>query len=149
MGTQTSKGGFPFSLFRARLLLTSFIAPFFTVPLFFIVPLINGGIVHAQVCGGDHVVIEGESLSKIAESAYGDAQKWTVLYNVNLDAIGDNPNLIFIDQVLRIPCLEENNEPVLVEQVEETLSNDDDTISENNAAETASTTASTDTVSTE
>jgi len=137
MHTQTAKCNFPFSLFRAFLLLTTLLAP-----------LIGSGKVHAQECGEDHIVVEGESLSKIAEMVYGDVQKWTVIYSVNLDAIGDNPNLILIDQTLRIPCLEVNNEPKLVEQVEEPLSNDDDTNPEDNAAKTASTTTNSETTTT-
>ncbi len=137
MDTQTSKVRFPSSLFRAFLLFTMVS-----------VPLLGSSIVHAQVCGEDHVVVEGESLSKIAQTVYGDAQKWSVIYTVNLDVIGDNPNLILIGQRLRIPCLEQNNEPKFVEQVEETPSNDDDTISEDNAVETASATTNTDTENT-
>ncbi len=62
---------------------------------------------YAQSCTDSHSVSSGESLSKIANSYYGDLQKWSVIYNVNLNTIGDNPNLIFIGQTLRIPCLNE------------------------------------------
>ena len=49
-----------------------------------------------------HMVLEGESLSAIARDAYGDASKWTIIYEANRDQIGD-PDLIFSGQRLRIP----------------------------------------------
>lgn len=137
MDTQTSKSSFPFSLFRAFLLFAALLAP-----------LMGSGKVYAQVCGEDHIVVEGESLSRISEAVYGDVEKWTIIYNVNLEAIGDNPNLILIGQSLRIPCLEEDNNPILVERAEVTLSNDDDTNSEDDAAETDSLATNTETENT-
>jgi nucleoid-associated protein YgaU len=51
-----------------------------------------------------HTVVKGEFLSKIASygRVYGDAMKWPRLYRANRDQIQD-PNLIYPDQVLKVP----------------------------------------------
>ena len=49
-----------------------------------------------------YVVVNGDSLSKIAKREYGDAQKWQVIYQANRDKIS-NPDLIHPGQVLTIP----------------------------------------------
>jgi nucleoid-associated protein YgaU len=53
---------------------------------------------------GRHVVLEGESLWRIAAdpAAYGDGRKWRRIYEANRDAIRD-PNFIHPGQELRIP----------------------------------------------
>jgi nucleoid-associated protein YgaU len=52
--------------------------------------------------GGTYVVVEGDSLSKIALRQYGNASKWRRIYEANRDAIKD-PDLIYPGQELRIP----------------------------------------------
>ncbi len=56
------------------------------------------------VAPGQHLVIRGEWLSKIAgyPHIYGDPTKWTKIYQANKDQI-KNPNLIYPAQVLEIP----------------------------------------------
>ena len=49
-----------------------------------------------------YVVVKGDSLSKIAQRAYGDARKWRKIYEANKDMIKD-PDLIYPGQSLRIP----------------------------------------------
>ncbi|NOX97050.1 MAG: LysM peptidoglycan-binding domain-containing protein [Nitrospirae bacterium] len=51
-----------------------------------------------------HKVVKGESLWYIAgyKKIYGDPTKWPLIYQANKDKI-KNPNLIYPDQVLRIP----------------------------------------------
>ena len=49
-----------------------------------------------------YTVQSGDSLSKIAQHYYGDAQKWKAIYEANKDKI-DNPNLIHPGQKLTIP----------------------------------------------
>ena len=49
-----------------------------------------------------HVVVRGESLSKIAQQVYGDAQLWRRIYDANRDVI-KNPDLIEPGQTLKIP----------------------------------------------
>jgi len=62
---------------------------------------VGGNTAQAQTCGGEHSVISGESISRIADTYYQDWQKWSVIYNVNLETVGDDPNLILIGQKLR------------------------------------------------
>jgi len=130
MDTTTHKVNFPFTPVRAFVLFAALLMSMF-----------GSNIVHAQTCGEDHIVVAGESLSKISQSVYGDAQKWSVIYNVNLDIIGDDPNLIWVGEKLRIPCLEENSEPTLAEQAETTP--DDDSEPVQSATETTTDTTST------
>ena len=49
-----------------------------------------------------YVVVKGDSLSKIAQRAYGDGNKWRKIYEANKDVIKD-PDLIYPGQSLRIP----------------------------------------------
>ena len=49
-----------------------------------------------------YVVAKGDSLSKIAQRAYGDGGKWRKIYEANKDIIKD-PDLIYPGQSLRIP----------------------------------------------
>lgn len=53
-----------------------------------------------------HTVEKGEWLSKIAKKYYGDANKYTVIFEANKPMLTD-PDLIYPGQVLRIPSLEE------------------------------------------
>ena len=49
-----------------------------------------------------HTVSSGESLSKIAKHYYGDAMKYTNIFDANTDQLKD-PNVIHPDQELVIP----------------------------------------------
>ena len=49
-----------------------------------------------------YVVVNGDSLSKIAKREYGDASKWHRIYDANKDVIKD-PDLIYPGQELKIP----------------------------------------------
>jgi nucleoid-associated protein YgaU len=49
-------------------------------------------------------VKSGDSLSKIAQREYGDAQKWRRIYDANRELIGDDPDLIHPGQNLKIPA---------------------------------------------
>lgn len=51
---------------------------------------------------GSYVVVSGDSLSKIAQRVYGDAQQWRKIYDANRDTI-QNPDLIHPGQTLRLP----------------------------------------------
>jgi nucleoid-associated protein YgaU len=52
-----------------------------------------------------HTVVHGETLSKIAQRYYGDAQKWPVIYALpsNKALIGANPSMIRMGMRLTIP----------------------------------------------
>ncbi len=45
----------------------------------------------------------GDNLTKIAQDILGDGQRWRDIHAVNRDQLGDNANLIFPGQLLRIP----------------------------------------------
>jgi len=49
-----------------------------------------------------HTVASGESLSKIAKQYYGDAMKYTKIFDANTNILS-NPDVIQPDQVLVIP----------------------------------------------
>ncbi len=51
-----------------------------------------------------HVVVKGETLSKIAKEYYGDAMKYPVIFEANKPMLTD-PDKIYVGQVLRIPAL--------------------------------------------
>ncbi len=51
-----------------------------------------------------HVVVSGDTLSKIAKEVYGDAMKYPVIFEANRPMLSD-PDKIFVGQVLRIPAL--------------------------------------------
>lgn len=53
-----------------------------------------------------HTVERGENLSKIAKEHYGDANKYTQIFEANKPMLKD-PNKIYPGQVLRIPRLEQ------------------------------------------
>jgi LysM repeat protein len=52
--------------------------------------------------GSEYTVQQGDTLSSIAQQAYGDGNKWPIIAQAN--AIAD-PNLIYPGQVLYIPVL--------------------------------------------
>ena len=49
-----------------------------------------------------YVVVNGDSLSKIAKREYGDANKWRTIYEANKGLIKD-PDLIYPGQELKVP----------------------------------------------
>jgi len=57
------------------------------------------------VPGGIYTVKHGDTLSKIAQRAYGDMMKWGIIYMANKKKIGSNYNLIRPGQELKIPVL--------------------------------------------
>jgi nucleoid-associated protein YgaU len=52
--------------------------------------------------GKTYIVAKGDSLSKIAQREYGDANKWRTIYEANKDVIKD-PDLIYPGQELKVP----------------------------------------------
>lgn len=49
-----------------------------------------------------YVMQAGDSLSSIAAAVYGDAGRWTEIFEANRDVLSD-PNLVRVGQELRIP----------------------------------------------
>ena len=62
----------------------------------------RGGPAAAAAPTNIYVVVKGDSLSRIAQRAYGDGNKWRKIYEANRDVIKD-PDLIYPGQSLRIP----------------------------------------------
>jgi nucleoid-associated protein YgaU len=52
-----------------------------------------------------HDVVSGDTLSKIAKEAYGDAMKYPVIFEANKPMLSD-PDKIYVGQKLVIPVLE-------------------------------------------
>lgn len=53
----------------------------------------------------EHKVVQGDTLGGISLKYYGSAvkDKWMLIYEANRDVIGDNPNLIRLGTILKIP----------------------------------------------
>jgi nucleoid-associated protein YgaU len=53
----------------------------------------------------EYTVVSGDNLSYIAKRFYGSANRedWMRIYEANREVIGDNPSLIRVGQVLKIP----------------------------------------------
>lgn len=49
-----------------------------------------------------HTVVAGDTLSKLAADAYGDATRWPIIHAANAHEVPD-PDVIHVGQVLRIP----------------------------------------------
>ena len=49
-----------------------------------------------------YTVVQGDSLSRIAQREYGSASKWHAIFEANRDQIKD-PDLIYPGQVLTLP----------------------------------------------
>lgn len=60
------------------------------------------GIEGPEITGDTYTVKEGDSLSKIAQRAYGDLFAWPRIWGANRDQIG-NPNIIEPGMELEIP----------------------------------------------
>lgn len=56
-------------------------------------------------CGAPYSVRSGDSLSLIANKAYGSAGDFQIIYSANSATIGANPGLISVGMQLDIPCL--------------------------------------------
>ncbi len=61
--------------------------------------------IHRENSPNEYLVGSGDNLSNIAGSmdVLGDPTKWRELYELNKDAIGDEPSLIYPHQVIKIP----------------------------------------------
>lgn len=53
----------------------------------------------------EHKVVSGDNLSFISQKYYNTQANWRLIYEANQEVIGDNPNLIRVGQVLKIPKL--------------------------------------------
>jgi nucleoid-associated protein YgaU len=59
--------------------------------------------VAAAATNATYTVRSGDTLPAIASEVYGDANRWTTIYDANRAIIGDDPNLIQIGEQLTLP----------------------------------------------
>jgi LysM repeat protein len=60
----------------------------------------------AQATSGSYYTVQpGDTLSAIAQQAYGNANQWQKIYNVNTQVIGNDPDRISPGEMLYIPLL--------------------------------------------
>ena len=57
-------------------------------------------------CGQSYTISRGDTLSGIAQRAYGNRGGFQLIYSANAEAIGPNPNRINVGMALKIPCLD-------------------------------------------
>jgi polar amino acid transport system substrate-binding protein len=55
---------------------------------------IDGQAAHAQTCGGDYTIKEGESLADIAARVYGNSSQWPLIFYANQDRMGANASML-------------------------------------------------------
>lgn len=65
-------------------------------------------------CGNNYSVVSGDTLSRISLRAYGSLL-YQPIYTANIDVIGSNPDMIYVAQSLKIPCLEADFAEAVVE----------------------------------
>lgn len=66
----------------------------------------NTAMAKSIQCDTYYLVRSGDSLSLIAQRAYGDASYFQFIYSANSRTIGSNPGLILAGATLRIPCID-------------------------------------------
>ncbi len=73
------------------------------VSLVFLSPVQSQG--QELQCGANYTVRPGDTLSSIAQEAYDDSTKWSVLFYGNQERLGHEPSQIRPGDNLRVPCL--------------------------------------------
>jgi hypothetical protein len=63
-------------------------------------------------------VVRGDTLSRIAARAYGDAQLFGFIADANWDALGGNPENISVGMALEVPCVDASGQVVTAAQAE-------------------------------
>ena len=56
-------------------------------------------------CNQAYKVVKGDSLSSIAQRAYGSASKYSMIYYANRELLTKGPSTVLVNQELRLPCL--------------------------------------------
>ncbi len=67
-------------------------------------------------CGSDYTVASGDTLSKIAERVYGDAQLYGFIADANWDALSGNPANISVGMALDVPCVDASGKVLTIEE---------------------------------
>ena len=66
--------------------------------------LLSGVAVQAQEACSSYTVVAGDNLRFIARAAYGDADLYRLIFDANIDKIGEKADLIEIGVKLDLPC---------------------------------------------
>ncbi|HEX6001278.1 MAG TPA: hypothetical protein VFZ16_18065, partial [Hyphomicrobiaceae bacterium] len=66
---------------------------------------------HAQACGTDYTIKDGETLAQIAGRVYGNPTQWTVIFYANQDRLGGNMSLLVPGLAIRLPCIGTGGQP--------------------------------------
>jgi nucleoid-associated protein YgaU len=64
---------------------------------------VSGTAAAAAPAATTYTVVGGDSLSKIAKTFFGNANRWHEIFDANRDQIS-NPDMIRVGQVLKIPA---------------------------------------------
>ncbi len=56
-----------------------------------------------KVAEKSYTIKGGDTLSDIAQEQLGDAGRWKEIYELNKDAIGDDPDMIHPEKKLKLP----------------------------------------------
>jgi hypothetical protein len=70
-------------------------------------------------CGGAYTVVAGDSLSVIAERAYGDPLLYGFILDANWDALGGNAERVAIGMSLAVPCVDASGSILTPEEAAE------------------------------
>ncbi|MEM7525048.1 MAG: LysM peptidoglycan-binding domain-containing protein, partial [Pseudomonadota bacterium] len=76
-----------------------------------ITPMAERASAQALACGGEYVIKAGDTVSKVSRRVYGNDVPYQILFSANSDVIGADPSLVEIGMVLRLPCLDGDNNP--------------------------------------
>lgn len=66
--------------------------------------LLTGVAAQAQEACSTYTVVAGDNLRYIARDAYGDADMYRLIYEANVDKIGEKADIIEIGMTLTLPC---------------------------------------------
>jgi polar amino acid transport system substrate-binding protein len=69
------------------------------------------GTTHAQTCGTDYAIKDGETLAQIAGRTYGSPAQWTIIFYANQDRLGANGSLLTPGLAIRLPCIGSASQP--------------------------------------
>jgi nucleoid-associated protein YgaU len=69
-------------------------------------------------CGSSYSVAAGDTLSLIAQKAYGDPQLYGFIAQANSDALGGNPENVSVGMELAIPCIDSSGKVLTAEEAQ-------------------------------
>ena len=57
-------------------------------------------------CGAPYAIARGDTLSRVAERAYGDPMLWDLLVEANRDVLGGDPEHLAVGMSIAVPCVD-------------------------------------------